>query len=232
MKQPAQIFRILFYLLLLLFPGQGKGQTTTPAPDLDTYLSGEGMIDVCSLDTTLRIDLIYATPDNFLGQAVYAGITKAWLRPEAARMLVAAQRQLKKEHPAWSLIVYDAARPLSVQQKMWQLVRGTDKTPYVSNPANGGGLHNYGMAVDVSILDNEGKPLPMGTPVDFFGKEAHTNAEEALVEAGLIDADALANRRLLRRIMRQAGFRTIPYEWWHFNACSRAFAKGHYPVIK
>lgn len=232
MKRPTQTFHFFFYLLCLLLPMQGKGQGTASDPGSDPSLAAQGMIDVRSLDTTLCVHLMYATPDNFLGKAVYAGITKAWLRPEAARMLVAAQRQLKKEHPGWSLIVYDAARPMSVQRKMWQLVRGTDKTPYVSNPANGGGLHNYGMAVDVSILDNEGKPLPMGTPVDFFGKEAHTTAEDALVQAGLIDADALANRRLLRRIMRQAGFRTIPYEWWHFNACSRAFAKAHYPVIE
>lgn len=232
MKRPTQTLPIFFYLLCLLLPVQGNSQIAGSDAGSDSYLAAQGMIDVCSLDTTLRIHLMYATPDNFLRKAVYAGITKVWLRPEAARMLVAAQRHLKKEHPGWSLIVYDAARPMSVQRKMWQLVRGTDKTPYVSNPANGGGLHNYGMAVDVSILDNEGKPLPMGTPVDFFGKEAHTTAEDALVEAGLIEVDALANRRLLRRIMRQAGFRTIPYEWWHFNACSRAFAKAHYPVIE
>lgn len=64
----------------------------------------------------------------------------------------------------------------------------------------------------------------MGTPFDFFGEEAHTNNEEALLDAGKIDRTAYDNRRLLRRIMRNAGFRIIPYEWWHFNACSRAEA--------
>ena len=102
---------------------------------------------------------------------------------------------------------------------------------YVSNPANGGGLHNYGMAVDVTILDKTGTPLPMGTPFDFFGEEAHTNNEEALLDAGKIDRTAYNNRRLLRRIMRNAGFRIIPYEWWHFNACSRAEARLSYPVL-
>ena len=94
---------------------------------------------------------------------------------------------------------------MSVQRKMWALVRGTDKVNYVSNPANGGGLHNYGMAVDVTILDKTGAPLPMGTPFDFFGEEAHTNNEEALLDAGKIDRTAYDNRRLLRRIMRNAG---------------------------
>lgn len=230
---------LVFLFVLLFFSSlAGHGQSSlssgaaTVSSALDTYLAGKGLVDVSRLDATIQVKLLYATPDNFLTEAVYDGITKAWLRPEAARMLATAQQLLKKERPGWSLIVYDASRPLSIQRKMWQLVRGTDKTPYVSNPANGGGLHNYGMAVDVSLLDEKGMPLPMGTPVDFFGMEAHTTAEDALLEAGLIRTGELANRRLLRRIMKQAGFRTIPYEWWHFNACSRAYAREHYPVIE
>lgn len=202
------------------------------ARPLDRYLASLGLIDVSTLDTTLRIQLIYASDDNFLKAAVYKGITRAWLRSEAAQMLAEAARALKKEHPGWTLIVYDAARPLSVQRLMWQQVRGTANTNYVSNPANGGGLHNYGMAVDVSIADETGTPLPMGTPVDFFGAEAHTTHEDALVKEDRISREAYENRRLLRRIMQGAGFRTIPYEWWHFNACSRPFARAHYPVIE
>lgn len=201
------------------------------AEGLDTYLRNKGMVDVSVLDSTIRVQLVYATPDNFMGETVYTGITRAWLHPDAAEMLVAAQRLLKKEHPGLTLVVYDAARPMSVQRKMWKLVRGTDKVNYVSNPANGGGLHNYGMAVDVTILDENGDPLPMGTPFDYFGEEAHTNNEEVLLKAEKIDRAAFNNRRLLRRIMRNAGFRTILYEWWHFNACSRTEARQSYPVL-
>ena len=120
---------------------------------------------------------------------------------------------------------------MSVQQKMWAMVRGTDKTNYVSNPANGGGLHNYGLAVDLTIIDEKGEPLPMGTPFDFFGDAAHTTNEEALLDSGRITRPEFENRRLLRRLMKQAGFRSIPYEWWHFNACTRAEARQNYPVI-
>lgn len=200
--------------------------------ELDRYMAGLRLVDVSSLDTTLQVRLMYAADDNFLHEAVYRGITRAWLRPEAARMLAGANRLLKEEHPAWTLIVYDAARPLSVQRRMWRQVRGTAYTNYVGNPANGGGLHNYGMAVDVGIADESGSPLPMGTVVDYFGLEAHTDNEEELVKSGRITRQAYENRRLLRRIMRQAGFRTILYEWWHFNACTRAFAREHYPVIE
>lgn len=199
--------------------------------DLDRYMEGRNLMDVTSLDTTLRVNLVYATPDNFLGEAVYFGITRAWLHPDAAHKLIAAHRLLKKAHPGWRFVIYDAARPMSVQRKMWAMVRGTDKTNYVSNPANGGGLHNYGLAVDLTILDEKGKPLPMGTPFDYFGEEAHTNREESLLESGQITHEEFENRRLLRRLMRQAGFRSIPYEWWHFNAYSRAEARQNYPLI-
>lgn len=202
------------------------------AQDWDTLLPARGYVNIAEKDPTIRIHLMYACPDNFMGEAVYTGITQAWLRPEAAEKLCKAQRLLREIHPGYALIVYDAARPMAVQRKMWSLVRGTDKTNYVSNPANGGGLHNYGMAVDVSILDAEGTPLPMGSAVDFFGEEAHTNKEEILVQNGKISKEEFNNRRLLRRVMTDAGFRTIRYEWWHFNACSRAEAKEKLQVIE
>ena len=217
--------RYIFLLLLLLCNLRSNGE------ELDTWLHDRGLVDISVLDSTIRVHLVYATPDNFMGEAVYTGITRAWLHPDAAQKLVTAQRLLKKEHPDLTLVVYDAARPMSVQRKMWRLVRGTDKVNYVSNPSNGGGLHNYGMAVDVTILDPAGEPMPMGTPFDFFGEEAHTNNEEALLASGMITRKEFDNRRLLRRIMKSAGFRTIPYEWWHFNACSRAEARQSYPVL-
>lgn len=217
--------RYIFLLLLLLC------NLRSNAEELDTWLHDRGLVDISVLDSTIRVHLVYATPDNFMGETVYTGITRAWLHPDAAQKLVTAQRLLKKEHPDLTLVVYDAARPMSVQRKMWRLVRGTDKVNYVSNPSNGGGLHNYGMAVDVTILDPAGEPLPMGTPFDFFGEEAHTNNEEALLASGKITRKEFDNRRLLRRIMKSAGFRTIPYEWWHFNACSRTEARQSYPVL-
>jgi len=215
----------LLFLFCLIFTPAVQAQ------QWDHILSSQGYVDVAEKDSTIRIHLMYAYPDNFMNEAVYDGITKAWLRPEAAQMLIKAQKLLKEEYPHRSLIVYDAARPMSVQRKMWELVRGTAKTNYVSNPAKGGGLHNYGMAVDVSILDADGTPLSMGTPVDFFGEEAHTDQEASLVQEGKITEEEFTNRRLLRRIMQKAGFRTIRYEWWHFNACSRTEARERYTLI-
>ena len=203
-----------------------------PAQDWDTKLAGMGFVDICALDSTMQVQLVYATVSNFLYKPVYEGITKAWLHPDAAKKLLRAQQNLKREQPAYSLLVYDAARPMEVQRQMWELVKGTKNVNYVSNPDNRNGRHNYGMAVDVTIIDGKGQPLPMGTPFDFFGVEAHTDKETALVQGGKITEAEYQNRRLLRRIMQQAGFTTITSEWWHFNACSAEVAKARYKLIE
>lgn len=199
----------------------------------DRELRQLGMVDIATMDSTILISLQYATSENLFGEAVYDGITRAWLHPDAARKLVRAQQLLKSRYPHLSLLIYDAARPMSVQRRMWNLVRGTDKTNYVSNPANGGGLHNYGMAVDATIVDiRTGRILPMGTGFDYFGPEAHINNEEQLLRTNHITREEYDNRLLLRSVMREAGFRTILYEWWHFNACTRQEARQSYRLIE
>lgn len=195
------------------------------------YLDSLGYVNIAEADSSIAIDLMYTRPDNFTGQVLYEDLQEAYLHPAAMGSLTEAQQLLKKQHPDYSLIVYDAARPMSVQQKMWDVVKGTSKYIYVSNPARGGGLHNYGMAVDLSILDENGKPLYMGTPVDYLGKEAHITEEAQLVAQGKITAQERGNRLLLRQIMKEAGFRPLPNEWWHFNRCSRQTAKEKYQII-
>ncbi|MDR1332736.1 MAG: M15 family metallopeptidase, partial [Tannerella sp.] len=176
------------------------------AEDWDRRLAASGFVDVQTLDASIRVQLVYATPDNFMKKAVYRGLTKAWLHPDAARKLAKAQQALREAYPGYTLLVYDAARPLPVQQAMWELVRGTKNVYYVANPAKREGRHNYGMAVDATVADETGAPLPMGTPFDHFGEEAHTDSEAALLQSGRITAAEYRNRRLLRRIMLQAGF--------------------------
>lgn len=191
-----------------------------------------GMVDVRSLDSSLHVSLMYSRPDNFTGRTLYRDLTRAYLHPEAARALVAAQRALRRERPDLSLIVYDAARPMAIQAEMYRVVQGTDQAIYVSNPAHGGGLHNYGLAVDLSLCHAAtGDTLPMGTIIDYMGSAAHTDAEEALVADGRLTPEALANRRLLRRVMAAGGYRVLRTEWWHFNLRSRAEARRRYAVI-
>lgn len=198
---------------------------------LERQLEKKGLVDVCQLDSTIQVRLMYARPDNFVGKVLYRELNRAYLLPETARALVKAQQALKRLHPDYSLCVYDATRPMSVQQQMWNTVAGTSRKNYVSNPANGGGLHNYGLAVDVSIVDARGDSIPMGTRVDHLGKEAHIDDEAQRVASGKLSREAYGNRLLLRRVMREAGFRTLRSEWWHFNFKSRAEAKASYRPI-
>lgn len=195
------------------------------------YLDSLGFINIAQADSSIALDLMYTRADNFTGQVLYDDLREAYLHPDAMQSLQKAQRLLKELHPTYSLIVYDAARPMSVQQKMWDTVKGTSRYIYVSNPARGGGLHNYGLAVDLSILDENGIPLPMGTPVDHLGKEAHITEEAQLVAQGKITTQERENRLLLRQVMKEAGFRPLPSEWWHFNRVSRQTAKEKYQVI-
>ena len=190
-----------------------------------------GLVDIQQLDSTILVELKYATADNFTGEVIYHNFHQAYLHPVAANKLVKAQQLLRERHPDFHLLVYDAARPQHVQQQLWDKVKGTPLSMYVAHPEKTG-LHNYGMAVDLTIADSLSIPLDMGTPFDHFGKEAGITQEEWLLTMGLLTQEHINNRRLLRSIMRQAGFYAIEGEWWHFNACSRSEAKEKCELIR
>ena len=85
-------------------------------------------------DTAILVHLVYATPENFTGKVLYTDLRRAYLLPEAARMLYRASACLRRERPGLRLLIYDAARPMSVPREMWNLVKGTPQYIYVSNP--------------------------------------------------------------------------------------------------
>lgn len=193
---------------------------------LEQKLINSGLKCINDLDSTIHIDLKYATTDNFTKVVLYDSLRRAYLHPIAAEKLIKAQKLLKAKHPNLTLLVYDAARPLSVQKKMFKVVQGTKYQAYVANPTQTG-LHNYGIAVDLTISDASGKALDMGTPFDFFGKEAGITNEAAYLTKKQIE-----NRNLLRSVMTGAGFLTIRGEWWHFNALSLAESKKRCKLLE
>lgn len=194
-------------------------------------LDSLGYLNIAEQDPSIIVSLMYARADNFTGEILYTELKEAYLHPDAMKCLLKAQQLLKTEHPDLTLAVFDAARPMSVQQKMWNTVRGTAKQNYVSNPARGGGMHNYGVAVDITLATLDGDTLPMGTKIDHLGKEANINQEVGLVRQGKMTNEAWDNRKLLREVMTKAGFKTLPSEWWHFNLVSRNEARQRYNVI-
>ena len=198
---------------------------------LEQSLADRGMVNIALTDTTLLIDLRYATTNNFTKKILYDSLTIAYLHPIAADKLVKAHELLKKRHPDYRFLIFDVARPLSAQRKMYEVVQNTPYAAYVANPTRTG-LHNYGMAIDLTICDQDGKELDMGTTFDFFGAVAGINKEEELIVKGRLTRQQVNNRKLLREVMVAAGFLTIRGEWWHFNAVSLTTAKSTYEVIE
>jgi len=203
----------------------------TPRPAIVNYLDSLGFLDIEKTDKSILVDLKYATTDNFTGNILYHELDRAYLHPIAMERLSKASSILRENHPGLYLLVYDATRPLSVQKEMYNAVKDTKYKAYVANPSRTS-LHNYGMAVDLTICDSRQNPLDMGTVFDYFGKIAGTNQEDLLTSQGLLTQQQVNNRRLLRSIMQQAGFIPIRGEWWHFNACPLGEAQRISNLVK
>ena len=223
------LFTLLFLLVVSLTAGaQKQSKLSATARQLER----QGYVNVQDADPSIQVSLMYSRADNFCGEILYDDLREAYLHPEAAEALKKAQQYLKKHHPELSLKVYDASRPMSIQQKMWDKVKDTDHSFYVSNPANGGGLHNYGLAVDITLCRENGDTLDMGTKVDHMSNLSHIDHEDLLVKQKKISPQAKANREILREAMAAGGFKPLRTEWWHFNLRTRAEAKQRYKVIK
>ncbi len=206
------------------------GVSTTWAVDYDKEFAKMGFVDVQKLDPTIQVDLKYSSTDNFMGVNMYGDLYKAYLRPEIAKMVVNAQKYLKEINPEYTLVIYDAARPLSAQRMMYEKVQGTKFSQYVAKPVNGGGYHNYGCAVDVTIM-YKGKPLDMGAVFDEFSTLSHIDNEQQNLKAGKLSQEAYDNRQILRKVMRKAGFHTYRCEWWHFQYYSKKYMRTHFKSI-
>lgn len=200
---------------------------------LEQNLLDYGLVDIQSLDSTILVDVKYASEDNFLGMNVYGNLKRIYLQPDVAKRLVKAQEKLKSIDSSKTLLVYDGVRPRSVQWKMWNSLKMPvhEKTKFVSNPRNGS-LHNFGAAVDLTIADNSGKALEMGAPYDHIGKIAYPSFEKVYLDSGLITQEHINNRILLRTSMKAGGFWGIQTEWWHFNSCTRETARVKYKIVE
>jgi zinc D-Ala-D-Ala dipeptidase len=209
-------------------------EETTESSSLEESLISQGLVALESYIPGIRVELKYSTTDNFFGEDVYGDLERAFLQPEVAELLRNAQEKLTAKYPNLTLLIYDAARPLAVQQILWDNLAKPDslKPLYVADPKVGS-LHNFGVAVDLSIYDNEsGQPLDMGTGYDFFGYAAYPDREMEMLASGTITKAQVANREILRTVMNTSGFTGIGSEWWHFNAFSRKEAGEKFKLIK
>ncbi|WP_266368221.1 M15 family metallopeptidase [Tellurirhabdus rosea] len=228
----SRFLSLIFALHALAFPARSQDV-------LEQAMLRQGLVDIQKLDPSILVDLKYSTRDNFVGKDVYGDLTRAYLQPMAARKLAQASRFLQQAKPNYRLLVYDAARPRTAQWNLWKALPNyseKERQKYVADPRIGS-IHNYGCAVDLTLAlvnGRDGKPmaLDMGTPFDYFGHLAYPEKEEQLLKAGKLTRQQVENRRLLRSVMRRAGFSPIETEWWHFNAISRAKAKQTYKIVE
>lgn len=204
--------QVLLLFLWLFASPYAWGQAT----NYDSLMRRSGLVDVRSLERSIFVDLKYSSTDNFVGVDMYGSLNTAYLEPNFAKRIAKAQGVLQQRHRGLRLLIYDAARPMSVQKQMYALVAGTPLSIYVA-PAKAGGRHNYGVAVDLTLADEQGKPLDMGTAFDHFGKESHTGKEDVLVREGKITTEAKRNRAILRSVMNEVGLRPYDKEWWHYQ---------------
>jgi len=183
-----------------------------------------------SLGHGIATELRYATPDNFVGHAVYDGIDCAWLRREAAEALEQAAAWLQARRSGYRLLVLDALRPQRVQQRLWDELQGTPLTMYLAPPERGS-IHSFGMAVDLTLLDPAGREVDMGAGFDEMTLASHPDHEAEHLAQGVLTAQHLVERGWLRAAMREAGFHGIATEWWHFDFGDRLAVRRDLPRV-
>ena len=187
--------------------------------------SHRDFIDIAAYPN-VKVDKRYASSNNFCGEILDSDKYSCSLHPIAAEKFQKACQILAKEEPGWKFVIFDAFRPISVQKKLYLHVKGTPKAHYVAYPSYG--IHCYGFAIDLSLLDVENKALDMGTDFDDFSQRAEPRFEITNMISGKLTKEQYANRLLLRSIMKRAGFHQLQREWWHYEALPEHVVRAKY----
>lgn len=206
--------RILFIIFAtLLFIGV-NGVAQNKSTDLAIAVHDTTFVNLKEYSSSFMYDMRYATEDNFLQAKVY-DCDECYLRYKTVKALLKANEAFQKK--GYTIKIFDCYRPLDIQKRMWKIV---PNPKYVADPSKGS-IHNRGAAVDITLIDSAGKDLDMGTPFDFFGKEAaHTYDKLAVT--------ILANRFLLKTIMEENGFKAFTSEWWHYDLIAEKFPVANF----
>jgi D-alanyl-D-alanine dipeptidase len=177
----------------------------TPPAESGSFRPGE-LTELVSLDSTIRLDVRYATRDNFLSVPVYTQ-ARAFLQRPAAEALVRAHRKLRAR--GYGLLIHDGYRPWYVTRMFW------DGTPeanhvFVANPSQGS-RHNRGCAVDLTLYDlRTGRAVRMTGGYDEMSDRSYPDYPGGTTSQRVL-------RELLRETMESEGFTVYDAEWWHFD---------------
>jgi zinc D-Ala-D-Ala dipeptidase len=189
--------------LLLLLVGCQQG----PPRETGAFRKPD-LVEIKSLDSTIRLDIRYATTNNFMGRPMYRQ-ARAFLQRPAAEALVRAHQKLKAK--GYGIVVFDAYRPWSVTKAFWDAATDEQRRiEFVADPRKGS-RHNRACAVDISLFDlGTGREVQMPSGYDEFTERAFSDYAGG-------SAEAKAMRALLRQAMESVGFTVLPQEWWHFD---------------
>jgi D-alanyl-D-alanine dipeptidase len=200
-RRAIQKLAILFIMSTILATGlafrargETKAQVSAAQPDI---------VDIKEVNPRIVVDMKYATEDNFTKKRFYDSNT-CFLRRSTAVKLDAVQMELEAMN--LGLKVWDCYRPLAVQRILWAIL---PDERYVANPDKGS-RHNRASAVDVTLVDSQGKELQMPTGFDDFSPRAHHQYQD-------LPDQAIRNRELLKGLMEKAGFIPLFEEWWHYD---------------
>ena len=201
-KQPLTILFIIFNILTTGTAFRAWGETKT---GVSAHPNGNAadFVDIKKVSPRIIVDMKYATEDNFTKKRLYESNT-CFLRNSTAVKLDAVQKKL--EGMNLGLKVWDCYRPLAVQRILWQIL---PDERYVANPEKGS-RHNRACAVDVTLVDSDGKELQMPTGFDDFSPRTHHHYQD-------LPDQAIRNRELLKGLMEKAGFVPLSEEWWHHD---------------
>ncbi|MDQ1706856.1 MAG: zinc D-Ala-D-Ala dipeptidase [Pyrinomonadaceae bacterium] len=192
-----------FVVFILLLCGSALGQQ--PPREAGPFRQPD-LVELTKLDPTIKLDIRYATKNNFLGKPVYQQ-ARAFLQRPAAESLVRVNQGLRKQ--GYGVVVFDGYRPWSVTKIFWDATPA-DKKIFVADPSKGS-RHNRGSAVDLSLFDLQtGAEVKMPSEYDEMTERAHINYDCATSEAKRL-------RELLRTAMTAEGFAVYEPEWWHYD---------------
>jgi D-alanyl-D-alanine dipeptidase len=199
-----------------------------PIEDIGTRPEFRRLASLRGVDHELR----YATTNNFANRVLYPPAWDcAWVRTEAADGLETAAAWLARERPDYRMIVLDALRPHRVQVAIWDEVAGTPAALYFADPAKGS-IHSFGMAVDVTLIDPQGREVDMGSGFDEMSLTSHPAMNDEHLALGVLTAAQITERGWLHAAMVRGGFRGIPTEWWHFDFGDREHVRQHLPRVE
>ena len=188
------------FLLLILTACQPSSLLDSSMPHTDPKL-----IEISKIDHSIKIDLRYQTANNIAKKSLYHPDFPAMLRSSTVHRLKNANRQLKKND--LRLVIWDAYRPHEAQLALWDASGHDDR--FVANPERHPSLHSHGCAVDVTLVHLDGRAAAVPTGFDDFSPQAGSDFVHH-------DPRVRENMRLLKAAMWEAGFGTLPQEWWHF----------------